>query len=241
MSKITSILFLFISCLGFSQNEQLVSGKVSYQNSYQKNIDVINFTTKKATHTNDLGAFTIEAKLNDILIFMSEDFVDQKYKLTQEDFEKKILVITLIEKPIPLEEVEITQVKAIKLASVSYSDAKIAKIQKDAAKPKVLDVYTGEMVNGVDFIQIGKMIGKLFKSNKPKEVKTEPIGFKEYAKANFNESFFSKTLKLKPDETQRFLEYCEADPQSKTSIASNDELTMLEFLLTKKAGFDKLK
>ena len=241
MSKFTSILFLLISFLGFSQNKNLVSGKISYLGSYQKNIDVINFTTKKITQTNDLGAFTIEAKVNDILIFMSENFVDQKYKLTQEDLEKKILVITLIEKPIPLEEVEITKVKVIKLAAVSYNDAKIAKIQKDAARPKVVGVYTGEMVNGVDFIQIGKFIGKLFKSNKPKEVKTEPIGFKEYAIANFNESFFSKTLKLKPDETSRFLEYCEADSQSKTAIASNDELTILEFLLTKKAGFDKLK
>ena len=241
MSKLTSILFLLISFLGFSQNEQLISGKISYQNSFQKNIDVINVTTKKATQTNDLGAFIIEAKVDDILVFMSENFVDQKYKLTQEDFEKKILVITLIEKPIPLEEVEITKVKAIKLASVSYNDAKIAKIQKDAAKPKVIGVYTGEMVNGVDFIQIGKMIGKLFKSNKPATVKTESISFKDYAKANFNESFFSKTLKLKPDETSRFLDYCEADPKSKTAIASNDELTILEFLLTKKAGFDKLK
>ena len=241
MSKLTSILFLLISFLGFSQNEQLISGKISYQNSFQKNIDVINVTTKKATQTNDLGAFIIEAKVDDILVFMSENFVDQKYKLTQEDFEKKILVITLIEKPIPLEEVEITKVKAIKLASVSYNDSKIAKIQKDAAKPKVIGVYTGEMVNGVDFIQIGKMIGKLFKSNKPATVKTESISFKDYAKANFNESFFSKTLKLKPDETSRFLDYCEADPKSKTAIASNDELTILEFLLTKKAGFDKLK
>ena len=241
MKQILLISFLLISCLCFSQNEQLISGKISYQNSFQKNIDVINVTTKKATQTNDLGAFIIEAKVDDILVFMSENFVDQKYKLTQEDFEKKILVITLIEKPIPLEEIEITKVRAIKLASVSYNDAKIAKIQKDAAKPKVIDVYNGEMVNGVDFIQIGKMIGKLFKSNKPAAIKTEPISFKDYAKANFNESFFSKTLQLKPDETSRFLDYCEADPKSKTAIASNDELTILEFLLTKKAGFDKLK
>jgi hypothetical protein len=238
------ILLLF-SCLlicasGFSQ--QLISGKVSYQDSYQKNIDVINFNTKKITQTNSLGQFSIEAKVNDVLIFMSEDFADQKYKLTANDIEKKILIIKLIEKPIPLQEVEITQVKAIKLAAVSYNDAKITKIQNDAGKPKVKDVYTGEIENGIDFMQIGKMIGSLFKSKNPK-VKNpeETMGFKDYAKANFNESFFTKKLKLKPGETSRFLEFCEADPNSKTAIKSNDELTILEFLLTKKAEFDKLK
>ncbi|WP_333599230.1 hypothetical protein [Flavobacterium sp.] len=242
MSKITSIVLLFLSCVCFSQNAKVIHGKVSYQDSYQKNIDVINFTTKKITQTNTLGEFDIEAKINDVLIFMSENFADQKYTLTAKDFQKKTLFIKLIDKPIPLEEVEINQVKAIKIESVSYNDLKMAKIQKDAARPKNKDVYTGEIENGVDFIQIGKMVGKLFKSKNPKSKKAEEtMNFKEYAKTNFNESFFSKTLKLKPDETPRFLDYCEADSKSKTAIEKNDELAILEFLLTKKSEFDTLK
>lgn len=241
MSKITSILFLLVSFIGFSQTQKLIHGKVSYQNSYQKNVDVINFTTKKLAQTNNLGEFAIEAKIGDALIFMSENFADQKYTLTSKDFEKSMLIIKLIEKPVPLEEVEITQVKAIKIASASYNDVRMAQIQKDAATPKVEGVYTGEMVNGVDFIQIGKMVGKLFKSKNPKpKAPEEKITFREYAKANFNESFFSKTLGLKNEEVPRFLEYCEADPQSKTVIEKN-ELSILEFLMTKKTEFEKLK
>lgn len=240
MLKLTSLLLL-ISFIGFSQTQQLINGKVSYRDSYQKSIDVINFTTKKITQTSALGAFSIEAKVNDILIFMSDNFADQKYKLTAEDIQKKVLLITLIEKPIPLEEVEIQKVKKIKIASASYNAVKMAKIQKDAARPKT-DVYTGEMINGVDFVQIGKMIGKLFNSKNPKSrIKEAPMGFKDYAVTNFNPSFFSKTLKLQPEETSRFLEYCENDPKSKIAIKSNDELTVLEFLLTKKGEFDKLK
>jgi hypothetical protein len=148
----------------------------------------------------------------------------------------------MVEKPIPLEEVEIQQIKKIKVAAVSYNDIKMTQIQKDAARPKVEGVYTGEMINGVDFVQIGKMIGKLFKGkNLKKDTTEEAKGFKEYALANFNPSFFSKTLKLKSEETIRFLEYCESDPKSKTAIESNDELTILEFLLTKKGEFNKLK
>lgn len=242
MSKFTALFFLLISATGFSQTEQLISGKVSYQDTYQKSIDVINFTTKKITQTSAFGAFSIEAKVNDVLIFMSDNFADQKYKLTADDFKKKVLIITLIEKPIPLEEIEIQQIKQIKVAAVSYNDVKMTKIQKDAARPKVDGVYTGEMINGVDFIQLGKMVGKLFKSKNPKnKIKAEPMGFKDYALINFNPSFFSQTLKLKPEETSRFVEYCESDPKSKAAIESNDELTVLEFLLTKKAEFDKLK
>ncbi|MEO5775936.1 MAG: hypothetical protein ABIQ27_03470 [Flavobacterium sp.] len=241
MTKIAAILFLLFSYVGFSQTEKLVHGKVSYQDNYQKNIDVINFTTKKFTKTNTLGEFTIEAKVNDILIFMSDNFVDQKHILTSDDFKKSNIVITLVEKPIPLEEVEITQIKAIKIAATSYNGRKLAEIENQQAHPVNKDVYTGEIVNGMDFIQIGKMIGKLFKSKNPKpKAPEEKITFKEYAKANFDETFFSKTLELKNEEVPRFIDYCDADPQSKTVI-EKDELAILEFLLTKKAEFKKLK
>lgn len=241
MSKFTLVTFLFLSYLSYSQTSRLIYGKVSYQNTYQKNIDIINFNNKYQTQTNNAGNFTIEAKTGDVLIFMSESFADQKYKLTAEDFNKGTLTIALIENPIPLEEVEIAQVKALKMAKVTYNDLKMVKIQKDAARPKVDGVYTGEMVNAMDFVQIGKMIGKLFKSKKQK-ITTEPtLPFKEYAIANFNESFFTKTLKIKPDETSRFLEFCQADSKSKSVIETNDELAILEFLLVKKGEFDKLK
>ncbi len=240
--KTKFLLFCLLTCfLSFSQKEKTIHGKVSFQDTYQKNIDVINFTTRKMTQTNDRGEFLIDAKIDDVLIFMSNNFLDQKYKLTAEDFEKKTILIKLVEKPIPLDEVEITQVKAIRVAGVSYNDAKMTKIEKDAAKPKVENVYTGEMINGVDFIQLGKMVGSLFKRNKPKEMKQEPVAFKEYAKANFKETFLTKTLKVEPADTSRFIDFCDADPNSKTVVAKDDELAILQFLLAKKTEFDKLK
>lgn len=241
MSKITSLLLLLISFTGFSQTEKIIHGKVSYQDSYQKNIDVINFTTKKLTHTNTSGEFEIGAKENDVLIFMSEDFADQKYTVTAEDIKKNGISIKLIEKPVPLNEVEIRQIKAIKIEAVSYEGIKMAQLEKQQSNPVNKDIYTGEIPMGTDFIQIGKMIGKLFKSKKPKSEKQGPIPFKQYAEANFNPAFYSKTLKLKPEDTSRFLDFCQTDPKSKTVTNNNDELEILEFLLTKKAEFDKLK
>jgi hypothetical protein len=240
MFKITSLLFLLLSCVSYSQTEKLIRGKVSYLDRYQKNVDVVNFTTKKASNTNALGEFDLNAKAGDALILMSENFADQKYVLTKEDVAKGSVLIELIEKPIALDEVEIKLVKDLKTAAISYNDIKIAKIEKGQARPKNNEVYTGEMINGVDFVEIGKMIGKLFKSKKPKTSTTE-VTFTEYSKANFNQSFYTKTLKLKPEDTARFIDYCQADSKSKTAMESNDELTILEFLMEKKTEFDKLK
>lgn len=240
MSKITSLLFLLLSCVSYSQTEKLIRGKVSYLDRYQKNVDVINFTTKKASNTNALGEFDINAKAGDALILMSENFADQKYVLTKEDVAKGSVLIELIEKPIALDEVEIKLIKDLKTAAVSYNDIKMAKIEKEQARPKNNEVYTGEMINGVDFVEIGKMIGKLFKSKKPKTSNTE-VTFTEYSKVNFNQSFYTKTLKLKPEDTARFIDYCQADSKSKMAMESNDELTILEFLMEKKTEFDKLK
>lgn len=239
MTKIISILFLLLSCTCFSQ--KMIHGKVSYQDSYQKSVDVINFTTKKITQTNSLGEFDIEAKVDDVLVFMSENFADQKYTLTAKDFEKSILLIKLIEKPIPLKEVEIRQIKTIKIEATSYNGIKMAELERQQSNPVNKDIYTGEIPLGMDFVQIGKMVGKLFKSKNPKpKAPEEKITFKEYAKANFEESFFSKTLELKKEEIPEFLNYCEANPQSKT-IIEKDELAILEFLLTNKTEFKKLK
>ena len=239
MSKCISLVVILFSLVCFSQKP--IHGKVSYLDSDQKNIDVINFTTKKFTQTNTLGEFTIEAKTDDVLIFMSASFPDQKYTITGNDYEKGAISIKLTQEPILLKEIEITQLRAIK-AEMSQTDIKTARIQKDARTPRNKEVYTGEIENGVDFIMIGKMIGKLFKSKKVKVAdKGTPLSFTDYAKANFDASLFAKTLKLKPDDTYRFLCYCEADPKSKTVIEQNDELAILEFLLTKKSEFDKLK
>lgn len=242
MSKLTFTLFLLLSFTSYAQTSKLIKGKVNYKGSYQKNIEIINFTSKKMTTSTVTGEFQLDVKIDDVLVLLSETFADQKYKITAEDLEKNIVLINLIEKPIPLDEVEITQVQEIKGISVSYNDIKMAKIQKDAEeRPKNNDVYTGELINGVDFVQIGKMIGKLFKSKKPKAKTAPQVTFKEYAITNFNENFFTKTLKLKPEDTGRFLEYCEADPNSKAIIDSTDELFILEFLMKKKTAFDALR
>lgn len=241
--KLLLLLLLSLSFFCFSQTEKLISGKVSCQGDFIKGVDVINFNSKKNTTTTEFGDFFLIAKANDVLVFISEAYLDKQIIVTQNEIDKNNLVISLIKKPIELKEVEITKTMSLKV-DANYNDFNSIKLEKQQARPTNGSVYTGEIVNGMDFVEIGKMIGRLFKSKAPKskpKKKQEKIEFKDYAKSNFNESFFSKTLALTPDEIHRFLEYCEADPNSKTIIEKNDELSILEFLLTKKEAFKKLK
>jgi hypothetical protein len=224
----------------FAQAQKTINGIVVCNAMALEKIDVVNLNSKKSSTTDSQGNFSIEAKVGDELFVLSNDYYDIKISLTKENFKLEKVIINLTKKPIELDEVTINKVEKISL-KVSPEEIRMAKIAKFENSPIVLGVYTGEMPYGVDFIQIGKMAGKLFKSNNPKpKAKEEKITFKEYAKANFEESFFSKTLELKKEEIPEFLNYCEANPQSKT-IIEKDELAILEFLLTNKTEFKKLK
>jgi hypothetical protein len=245
MKKTTTYIFFFLFTLyGFSQKRITIKGGVSSLETPIKNADIINFTTKKITVTNENGDFYIDAKVNDELFIITKDFIDQKIILSQIDFEKKLIIIILEKKPIELDEVKIDKPKAINL-KLTYNDMATLKIAKENSRPKPIGVYTGEITNGADFVQIGKMIGKgigkLLKGDKKKTKKViKNIDFKEYAKSNFSEEFYTKTLELKPDEIALFLNFCEADSKSKEIIESEDEFTIMDFLVSKKEAFLKI-
>jgi hypothetical protein len=241
---ITYILFLLFTLFGFSQNRIVLHGRVLWQDNPINNVDVINFTTKKIAVTNETGDFYIDAKVSDQLILISKDFIDQKLTLSQSDFNNTLITIKLEEKPIELDEVKIrAQEKFVNIAT--YEDLNAIKIAKENSGLKPIGVYTGELTNSTDFVQIGRMIakgiGKLFKGNKEKtKKKMKNIDFQEYAKSNFSEEFYTKTLELKPEEIALFLNFCEADSKSKEIIESEDEFTIMDFLVSKKEAFLKI-
>lgn len=245
MKKITTyIFFLFFTLTGFSQNRIVFHGRVLSQEIPINNADVINFTTKKSTLTNENGDFYIDVKIGDQLIVISKDFLDEKVTLLKFDFEKALMIIKLEAKPIELDDVKIRAKESVKNL-VTYDDLAQIRIAKENSPLRNPAVYDGKMINGMDFVQIGKMIGrgivKLFKGDRDKTQKKEKnIDFKDYAISNFSEDFYTKTLELKPDEIDLFLNFCEADSKAKETIETEDEFIIMDFLVSKKADFDKM-
>ena len=84
------------------------------------------------------------------------------------------------------------------------------------------------------------MILSLFIKEKEKKKEVPEIKFKTLVNSSLNQDFFQKTLLLKPEETGLFLEFCDADPKSKTVLENANALSLMDFLFEKNVEFKKL-
>lgn len=239
--KLLSTLVLFTSQISFSQK---IKGKVVFNNYAISKAEVINVNSKTLSVSDANGYFSIAAKMNDTLIFIAKNYELKKIIINPFITNDKNLIIELTLKAEELKEVVITKIPSIKLSLGSkYEVDKLDKygLEKSAYTPKVIGVNMGTIENGIDFIRIGGMIAGLFKKEKEPAKKEKPIvPFKDLAKTSCDQNYFLKTLKLKPDEIELFLDFCEADPNSKTITTSKNTLVTMDFLFKKNLEFKKL-
>ena len=91
-------------------------------------------------------------------------------------------------------------------------------------------------------VAIGKKILDLFRKEKEPEKEVLPeIEFATLAKNTCDQKFFTYNLKLKPDEIDLFLQFCDTDQKSKVLIEDHNVLSMMDFLSAKNIEFQKLK
>lgn len=233
-------LFLLVLQTGFSQTEKMIYGKISNKGYSVHKIDVINQTISKMTTTDFDGRFSILAKAGDILIIGGNNYVTTKIFLKKEDLEKDLFEIFLDQKVIALEEVEINKtVTDLKIEAPIVTP--LRSVDNLLNSPTNNLVPNGSITDGLNFIAIGKLIGKLFKGKSEEKGKMPKTGIKEYIAGNFNKDFFLKTLQLKEDQVTLFLEFCYADPKAEKSVQNNNQLEVTDFLITKYQDFLKLK
>ena len=67
--------FNFYFQFGFSQERQLIKGKVIYRNIDVPAANVVNNTSQNTTITNENGEFEILARVNDEIIFSSVQYI----------------------------------------------------------------------------------------------------------------------------------------------------------------------
>lgn len=235
---VTVLFFVFQS--GFSQTEKLIKGKVICDNFPVQGIEVINLVSEKSTVTNAYGAFSILAKAEDMLVFVSKNYDYKRLFLEQDDIDKNNFTILLIKKPEQLEEVIITKIVFPHIGFNQEFADKLS-LEKAATTPKNRSVYNGTIENGADINRIVGMILRIFIKEKEAAKNNVPkIEFKKLATNSFSQDFFNKTLALKPDEIALFLDFCDADSKSKTLIENNNVLSLMDFLFAKNIEFKKL-
>jgi hypothetical protein len=240
MQKI--ILFLVLSFYSLSvvaQKNLVLRGTITYENKALEGVEIVNSTTRTSAISNSNGDYEIKVKQNDLLVILTKLYSDRRILITGATIQKTVLDIQMFSKPIALDDVEIKKRETVVVRN-SYNDMKMAGLS-DSLKLKNPAVYTGEIPMGMDFIQIGKMIGKLFKKKKSnsKDQNTN-LDFESYIESNIDQEYFAKALNLNPEEVNRFLEFCKADANSKTFTENTSVLEIMDFLLIKKEAFKKL-
>jgi hypothetical protein len=242
--KLLIVLSLIVCQFSFSQAEKPIKGVVSSENFLLQNVDVINKTSQKSTKTNDNGEFAILVKANDSLFFYAKDYYLKRLKVFNEQIGQNNLQVVMIKKPEELDEVVVEKTHTIKInKDKAYEQGKRDEIDviKSVENIKKRTVYDGTIDNGMDFIGIGKKLLNLFKKEKEPENEVHEIEFAILAKNTCDQKFYLKTLKLKPEEIDLFLQFCDTDPKSKALIKNHNVLSMMDFLTAKNIEFQKLK
>ncbi|OXA79829.1 hypothetical protein SAMN05444397_10646 [Flavobacterium aquidurense] len=237
--KLLTTISFFTYQLSISQTEKVLQGKVISQELLLKNVEVINKTAQTSTRTNELGEFSILAKEQDSLLFFSKDYLFTRLKLTLKDLEKNYFIVEMTPKAEELENVVVsravftkTELKKIANDREEINKIKIRK-QFDDVTTNVT-VYDGKIKNAINFTY------PIF--DKPKK-KIEPHEnrFKKLVIASCPPDFFVKNLKLKPEEKELFLNFCDVDPKSKILLEHPNVLATMDFLYAKNEEFKKLK
>lgn len=249
VAKMKVKLFLAFLLVAFqfsiSQTVKPLKGVVSYDGFLLQNVDVINKTSKQVVKTNDKGEFIIDAKVNDSLFFYRKNFQIKRLKISLVQLEQYTLSVLMVVKPEELEEVLVERVESMSLkGSKAYEQSKLDeyKTEKFDNKEGHDAMRDGTFVNGLNFVTIFKKISGLFA--KEKDLKKEALSeieFATLAKKICNKEFFTQNLKLKEEEIDLFLQFCEVDSKSKIFNENSDILSVMDFLIIKNKEFQKLK
>ena len=144
----------------------------------------------------------------------------------------------MILKPEELDEVVITKINFPHVGAAGEGST----LLPSRSLQQYTGVYDGTITNGVNFIAVGSLISDLFKKEKeePKK-KIEKIDFQKLVQTSVPGTFFSEDLKLKAEEKELFIQFCDADQKSKTLLDHPNILATMDFLTAKNDEFKKLK
>ncbi|WP_412985365.1 hypothetical protein [Pontimicrobium sp. IMCC45349] len=228
----TTLLLLFL--FPYSIYSQSISGIVYHSQSTAERITVHNISQKITTYTDDKGVFNISAKINDTLRFESFLYKTKTLQIKAEHFKETIVV-----------EVEkiVNQLEEVLLQETPKEKEFIAEEFNQNFKNQIkLDMklhpekYAPPASGNIDFIAIGKMIGKLFKKKRKHNIKLEPITYKEidslFQKDDFfNEDLLTKNLLITKEYKYLFFEYCEAKLISQNLLKPKNKFILLDTLI----------
>ncbi|WP_299223074.1 hypothetical protein [uncultured Aquimarina sp.] len=252
MQKALYFVISLLNFVGFSQDADILRGKIVADTLQSKSINIINVTKGIGTINDRSGFFQIKATKGDTIVFSSVQHQRKTHIVTKKDLKEASLSIRLEIKVNELDEVTVSQYD---LTGESKEDVKKIKTYEDILplySAKVLDltpfihekgaktvkntVITDEMdATPVNIIAVGRMIASLFKkkdTRKSKEIRIPEVS------DFYNSDFLVSELKIPQTEVYNFLDYINQQSETKEILTSGNKLTILEYLINQSKIFN---
>lgn len=234
------ILLLTLAQFSFSQERELIQGKVIYRNINVPAANVINNTSQTSTITNDQGEFEIFAKEGDEIIFSSVQYIIRTVRVNDEILKNKRLIVQINQRVRELDEVVITPDDTDKFLDLKEEQFKGFDYIADKST-KIENILTDnrQVVNGLNFVNIFKLLSSLVDS-KSEEEKLSILP-SEALPLILEENFFTDILKLEFFEVNDFLLQLDLDPEIKQLIIKKNQFLLIDYLLNKSDTYKELR
>ena len=234
------IFLLTLSQLSFSQERELIQGKVIYRNINVPAANVINNTSQISTITNDQGEFEIFAKEGDEIIFSSVQYIIRTVRINEEILKNKRLIVQINQRVRELDEVVITPDDTAKFLDLKEEQFKGFDYLADKST-KIENTLTDnrQFVNGLNFVNIFKLLSSLVDS-KSEEEKLSILP-SEALPLILEENFFTDVLKLEFFEVNDFLLQLDLDQEIKQLIIKKNQFLLIDYLLNKSDIYKELR
>ncbi len=230
--SIIPVLF-FVPFLVQSQELSLLKGKVTSQIKEMNEVNVANLRSESNTATDQNGNFTMFVKIGDTLKFSGLQVLTKKSVIDQTDVIKKLFVINLEAKVIPLDEVELKKYPNINAVSLGILQ-RPAKVYTPAErKLKTASDLDGKIGFGGSMSLdplLNAISGRTAMLKKEVGVEKKEFMLKkiEYM---FNEEYFLENLKIPKEYLRGFWYYAVEEPKLESALNAKNKM-MARFIFS---------
>jgi hypothetical protein len=234
------LFFILIIQFSYSQNRELIQGKVIYRNIDVPAANVINNTAQSSTITNDQGEFEIYVKEGDEIIFSSVQYIIRTVRVNKEILENKRIIVQINQRVRELDEIVVTPEDTQKFLDLKEEQFKGFDYIADKST-KIQNVLTDnrQVVNGLNFVNIFKLLSSIVDAKSDEEkLNIIPSEVLPYV---LEENFFSGVLELESFEINDFLSKLDSDTEMKNLILEKNQFLIIDYLLNKSDTYKNLR
>ncbi|PTS96671.1 hypothetical protein DBR27_16025 [Flavobacterium sp. HMWF030] len=235
INKVIYVLIVVLGQTSWSQAQErsVLSGRITSNTFDLEGVYVINAQTEAMTTTNNLGAFSIAAKVGDELVFSSIQFKESRILLTAENFSDINFSVKLNMVMHQLQEVVVkgynSGINAVSLGIIPKGQKSYTEAERKLHTASDLDGHVG-LGGSVALDPILNMFSGRTAMLKKELVVEKKEAFMKLLERMFSIDHFVNRLQI-PLEYVKGFEYYVVDNDKFTAILNSKNKTSTEFLL----------